>query len=581
MKLLLIRSATLLSTALLILTFLPCPPLSGFQIAHAQDDARQIPELETVLRISSGEEKRRAVMQLSEITSEKATELLRRTLKNNLANKRGYYVQYGSATSVNSIEWTYVPSENDLLVRALGNRKDTKALPTLRKMLKMKEKGLGLSIELVAATIYLISPQPVRYTVDGESKIYPEPELKTDGAAIIGSLRSPSSGEAAWEENSLNARIRELVRVLGSSGGPVGFRDPYNRTLKEDIGLSTLMSLVESGDPMVRPYVVEALGILGENLNEIIPVLTAAVRDKDPRVRFRSVRGLGHLLGSNIKPEEVTIIISALKTALSDPEAEVRFTAAEELGEYATGHYGSMNERMKDVVSLLVSALDDRVGDVRSGAAYALGRIGPLTERVVPSLIRLLNSPEPGDREKAAQALGDISTCSFGQSEERERMKKEIGRALLKAADDPAKSVRYEVAEGLGEIGPVVRGVVPALIKLTKDPSRGVRTAAARSLGEFEIERTRIVSALARMLKVQDEDAEVIESALRSLGEIGREARSAAPEVRRLLKSENPRIREYAGYALEKIEFIPAPGGEAMQNEGCNELIFIEVPSCC
>ena len=222
---------------------------------------------------------------------------------------------------------------------------------------------------------------------------------------------------------------------------------------------------------------------------------------------------------------------------------------------YATGHYGSMNERMKDVVPLLVSSLDDKAGDVRSGAAVALGRIGPLTEQVVSSLIRLLNSPEPSDREHAAQALGDIShTSSFAQSEERERMKKEIGRALLTAADDPTKNVRYEVAAGLGEIGPVVRGVIPALIKLTKDPSRGVRTAAAGSLGKFKIEFTRIVPALARMLRVQDEDAEVIEFALRSLGEIGREARPAAPEVRKLLKSENPRIREYAGYTLEKIK---------------------------
>lgn len=564
MKLLLIRSATLLSTALLILTSLPCLPLSGYQIAHAQDDARQIEELDTVLRMGSDEEKRRAVMQLSKIPSEKASELLLKTLKNNLANKRGYYVQYGSFTSGNLILWTtYVPSENDLLVEALGNRKHKKALPTLRKMLKMKEKWLGLSTQAVAANIYLISSQPVNYTVDGELKIYPEPELKTDGTVIIGSLSIPSSGEAAWEENSLNNRIRELVRVLGGAGGPAGSRDPYYRTLKEDIGLPTLISLVKTGDPLVRPYAVEALGILGENLNEIIPVLTAAVRDKDSRVRFRSVRALGYLLISDNKPEEVTIIISALKNALSDAEAEVRLTAAEQLGMYAFGRYGNMNERMKDVVPLLVSALDDKAGDVRSGSARALGRIGPLTEQVVPSLIRLLDSPEPGDREKAAEALGEISwRGSFGQGEERERMKKEIGRALLTAAEDPAKNVRYEVAEGLGEIGPVVRGVIPALIKLTKDPSRGVRTAAARSLGEFEIERTRIVSALARMLKVQDEDAEVIESALRSLGEIGREARSAAPEVRKLLKSENPRIREYAGYTLEKIERLPAQEGK-------------------
>lgn len=293
MKLLLIRSATLLSTALLISSSLPYPPLNGTQIVQAQDEARQIAELDKVLAIGSDEAKRQAVMQLSKITSEKASELLLKTLKNNLANKRGYYVQYGSFTSVNSVERTYSASENELLVRALGGRKYKKALPTLRKMLKMKEKWLGFSRGAVAANIYLISPQPVKYTVEGELKIYPEPIL-TDVSSITDSLRLPAGGEAAWEENSLNSRIRQLVRDLGGAPGPAGSRDPYYKTLKEDIGLTTLISLVKSGDPLVRPYAVEALGILGENLNETIPVLTAAVRDKDARVRFRSVKALGH-----------------------------------------------------------------------------------------------------------------------------------------------------------------------------------------------------------------------------------------------------------------------------------------------
>jgi HEAT repeat protein len=140
-------------------------------------------------------------------------------------------------------------------------------------------------------------------------------------------------------------------------------------------------------------------------------------------------------------------------------------------------------------------------------------------------------------------------------------MNKEIGRALLTAADDPARGVRYGVAEALGEVNRDVRGVIPALIKLTRDPAQGVRSAAAHSLGKFKVELPRIARALARMLKVTDETAEVIKYALGSLGEIGRAARSAAPEVRSLLKNEDPRIREHAGYTLEKIERLPAKEG--------------------
>ena len=579
MKRFLPRSATLLSTILFVSTSCPSLPLSRVQLTHAQEEGRQIEELDRVLRIGSDEEKRRAIGQLSEITNEEASELLLKSLKNNLANKRGNDVRHGSVHEI-GLHWTSSPSQNELLVKALGNRKYKKALPTLRKMLEMNEKWLGFSRETVAANIYLISPRPVKYTVEGELKIYPEPPPGANVSSFTNSLSVPSGGEAAWEENSLNKRIRELVLFLRNPGGPEGVRDPVYKRLKEDIGAATLISLVKGDDLLIRPYAAEALGILGENSNEIIPLLTAAVRDKDPRMRFRSVRALGPLLVSDVKPEELAMIISAFKSALGDAEPEVRFAASETLGTYAAGRYQSMHGRTKDLVPLLVSALADKADYIRSGAASTLGRLGPLTEQVVSSLIRLLNSPERNDRLAAANALSELASHnnSYGRSGERERMGKEIGRALLGAAGDPSREVRYEVAEGLGVIGPVERGVIPALNKLTRDPSRGVRTAAAGSLGKFEIGRARIVPALARMLKVPDEEAEVIESALRSLGEMGREARSAAPEVRRLLQSENPRIREYAGYALEKIERPPDREGKS---SSCAGKIRGAASRCC
>ena len=558
-----VRRATLLSALLLLSISFPCLALGGIQITHAQEEARQVEELDRVLRNGSDEEKRQAIGRLSELTTEKASELLLKSLKNNLANKRGNDVRHGSFTNEIGTHWTSSPSQNELLVKALGNRKYKKALPTLRRMLVMNERWLGFSREGVAASIYLISPRPVKYTVDGESKIYPEPRPAAGVSSFTNSLGMPSGGEAAWGENSRNKRLKELVLALGSPGGPAGFRDSFYKSLKEEIGVAILINLVRSDDLSIRPYAAEALGILGENPDEIIPLLTAAARDEDPRVRFRSVRALGHLLVSDLKPEELAAIISAFKNALGDEEAEVRYAAIETLGTYAVGRYSGMSERMKDVVPLLVSALADKADYIRSGAASTLGRIGPLTEQVVSSLTRLLNSPERNDRLAAANALAEVASHnnSYGQTGERERTGKAIGRALLLAAGDSSREVRYEVAEGLGVIGPVERGVVPALIRMTRDPSRGVRTAAAGSLGKFETGRARIVPALARMLKVPDEEAEVIESALRSLGAMGREARSAAPEVRRLLKSENPRIREHAGYALEEIERPPAREG--------------------
>lgn len=560
MKFLPIRNPTLLATALLLLTSFPYA-LAGIQNAGEQDEAR-LERLHIKLGKGSDEERRQAVMELATIKSEKASQLLLNTLKKNMADKRGNIVRYGTIDTADSILWTYSPSENLLLVEALGSRRYQKALPTLRKLLKVNEKWLGFSRRAVAESIYLISSEPVKYTEDGEVKNYPEPKEETDPNTIFASLRLPAAGEAAWEERSLNNRVRELVRVLGSSGGPQGYRDPYFKTLKEEIGLPTLLKLAKEGDPLVRPYAVEALAILGENASEVIPLLTTTARDDDPRVRFRSVRGLGHFLGANNKPEDINIVISALTKALSDAEPEVRQVAAETFALNPISHDSSIST-LTEAVALLVSTLGDKSGDLRAGAAFALSRIGPLTDQVVPSLIRLLHSRERIDRQAAAQALSSIlENNKFRQSKERPRLKKEIGRALINSAGDPANGVRYAVAEGLGEIGPVERGVVSTLIKLTKDQSRGVRTAAASSLGGFETDRRRIVATLAKMLEVEDEDAQVIDVTLIALGKIGPDARSVAPQVRKLLKSKYPRTREEAGYALEKIESRPSQPGK-------------------
>lgn len=549
MKPLFNRTLTLLSTTLLILISLSCPTLGGRQVSYEHDVARQIKDLGKVLKTGSDEQKRRAIIQLAEIESEKASELLLRTLKNNLTHKQG------------NAGPPYSLTENALLLDALAKRKYKKALPTLHKMLTIKEKRLGTFREAVAAYIYRISPQPVNYTVEGELKTYPPPK---DTAPLTNSLGSPVGGEEAWKENSLNKRLLNILYPMTSfeTGGAwlIGIGPASKSSLKEEIGLPTLLGLVKSGDPLVRPYAVAALGFLFEEYSsEVLPVLIEAARDKDPRVRFRGVKALGGALRANAKSDEVSVIIPALKKALGDAEPEVRLAAIEPLGIYSMGRYDFVKEQMTDIVPLLVSALGDKKSYVRSGAALALALIGPLTDQVVPSLIRLLKSPELSDRGSAAQALGTITyTISFARRTDRELMKKEIGGALLALVNDPGSGVRDSVAASLGMVGPDVRGVIPSLIRLTKDPSRYVRIQAAGGLGSFKVEKNRIVPALVRMLKVEDEEAEVIEHVLDYLKKMGREAHAAAPEVRKFLKHENPGIRAEAGATLEKIEPCPA-----------------------
>jgi HEAT repeat protein len=549
------RNLKLLLTAPFILIVFSCPPaLGGRPTARAQDVARRIKGYREILTTGSDEQRREAIIQLAEIESEKACEVLLRTLKNNLAHRAG---------NANRSR-PYSLSENGLLVDSLAKRKYKKLLPTLHQMLMMKEKRVGLSHEAVATYIYMFTLQPVSYTVEGELKTYPPPEYVPP---LPNPLESPASGEERWTEDSLNRRLKDILYpIIPTDSFSYVFGPPSKSSLKEEFGLETLLRLVENGDPLVRPYAVEALGVLYEDYpGEVLPVLVKAVGDKDPRVRYRGVKALGKLLhfDAELKASEASIIISALQKALGDAETGVRLAAIEPLGIYMIGRYDILKEQMTQVVPLLVSALEDQELQVRLAAARALGSIGPLTERVVPALIRLLRSSDPWDRGIAVQALGNMTyTSAFLRSKDRELMRKEIARALLAMVNDPGSGVRDSVANSLGVVGPVVRNVIPSLIKLTKDPSKWVRMSAARWLGNFKVERNRIVPALVRMLKVEYEEPEVIAYALYSLQGMGQEAHAAAPEVRKLLKNENPEIRGGAAAALEKIEHQAKPEGD-------------------
>jgi len=540
------RNSTIPLIALLLISSLSLPTTTKSQ-TRAQN---QFQKVETKLASESEAERCQAIIELSAIDSEDSSRLLLKQLTKNLANRRGYYVEYGSIDMPNGVAWTSTRSENELLVTALGQRKYGPALPTFRKMLKLNDKWLGFSKELVAANIYLFSPEPVKYSVNGDVRTYPAPDTYND---LMPTFLLPASGELAWADDSPNNRLRDIVGMLGqASYGPLDDH-PLYKTLKEEIGRAKLVEMVNGDDPLLRPYAVEALGILGEQRSQTLALLMVTIADPEPRVRVRSVRALSRMFTSVNDVVEFAPIVPALTKALHDPEAEVRYYAIAPLARYVLSPQADAN-KAREIVGLFVSALSDRVMSVRAEAAHVLGWIGPLNAQVVPSIIRLLESQKENDREAAVNGLGQLwQTNAFQQHPERKVLEEQIWRAFTRAVRDPASSVRYELAEVLGGTAPATRRAVPMLIKFTRDPSSGVRSETARALGEFEVERPRITSALAAMLNVADEEEEVIGFALRALSELGTDARGAAPEVRKLLKRNRPRLNDSVIDTLEKI----------------------------
>jgi HEAT repeat protein len=127
-------------------------------------------------------------------------------------------------------------------------------------------------------------------------------------------------------------------------------------------------------------------------------------------------------------------------------------------------------------------SLPDRIAPHKGGAALLLV---PFGRAAVPKLIVLLHHSDPKVRERAAEALGDISPAPM-----------EAAPALLNALNDPADRVRMESVNALRSMGPQQPGVVAGLANALKDRYKWTRSSAGRILGDFGPEARSAIPAL-------------------------------------------------------------------------------------
>jgi hypothetical protein len=121
-------------------------------------------------------------------------------------------------------------------------------------------------------------------------------------------------------------------------------------------------------------------------------------------------------------------------------------------------------------VPLLVQTLTNRSAWTRMGVVQALNFMHG-AEEAIPDLLRCLDDPEPGVREEAAIALGD--------------MRKQPDRVVPKLMErlaDTNSSVRADAAIGLGLFESQARMAVPKLMELQNDSNAEVRQQATIAL---------------------------------------------------------------------------------------------------
>ncbi len=122
----------------------------------------------------------------------------------------------------------------------------------------------------------------------------------------------------------------------------------------------------------------------------------------------------------------------------------------------------------------------------------------------------------------------------------------------IRALKDKNTYNRDTAAYALGTMKTDAKAAIPALAELLKDKEPANRCAAARALETMAVETKGVLSALTAALN--DEDINVVFYVARTLGQLGPQAKPAAPALRGVIgKDRHPHVRLPAAEALVKI----------------------------
>ncbi len=263
------------------------------------------------------------------------------------------------------------------------------AVPALTRSLKVNDAEvramaahalaeIGPAAAKAATALTLVLDDPSK-----EVKKQARAALARIGAQAIPALR----GALKSSNPSIRQQAADLLALRGTEA-------------KE--ALADLVSLLADKNSAVRRSAALAVGAMGQAAQQASEPLKAVLTGPDPKVRAAAAWALGEVSSS------AGLAVNTLVALFRDPVAEVRFQAAmsvvklgpasvnvlvdaipkqnlanENLATrlYALLAVGEIGPEARDAVPILVEQLRDSLPMIRSGAATALGKIGPEAAR--------------------------------------------------------------------------------------------------------------------------------------------------------------------------------------------------------
>jgi HEAT repeat protein len=410
-----------------------------------------------------------------------------------------------------------------------------------------------------------------------------DPELRWRAARALGVIGDAKAAPALRKQT---ADSETLVRAQAI------FALGRLRASDEE-SLKAIVERLSDQDAQVRRASIRALRMIEAPRQTVIPLIVKLLNDSDPTIAMRALSSIA---------EGGVEVVPALTAALKERDA--RYWACVALGE--------IGPQAKAAVPGLIEVLSDDRPEVRLQATIALGEIGPDAKPAAGALVKLVNDPFESVQASAIFALGRLGDSSAESAlakvesstnpllhmlatwalakidhNDEKRINDAIQR-LVTGLGDKNRDVAHMAAKALADlevnpdkVRPLVEKMVaanpevsdrvlgafaslgaravPHAIAALKDPQRRVR--ALQVLARIGPEAAPAVPGLIETLKNGDAATKV--EALFALGAIGPKAQAAVTPISDQLGDKDLRVVQAAGYALGKIgpaakEAIPA-----------------------
>jgi HEAT repeat protein len=274
------------------------------------------------------------------------------------------------------------------------------------------------------------------------------PTASNRASVALGLLQPPAIDELITALASPSGHVRKVACHALIVAGPDGAR-----------AAPAVAGLLQDADAKVRSEALQMLSSLGPATDQIAAGVAARLADSDPDVRASAAQALGRVARG---PQEMQPVL----TLLADPQDEVRLAAAWALTDQPAGVTS---------IPVLLRALGDPNLPFAGVAAMAIGKLGQLgtpAKEAVPTLARLLESPDAALRIRAAAGLEGIGRAAAAAT------------PRLVAALEREQSAQGKEAylAALKAIGLQAKSALPAVERCTHDQDERVRSGAQETL---------------------------------------------------------------------------------------------------